>query len=55
MSEFKFSLLPYSKQLMGLKTTDLENQKSTLTPQENSVCCLVKCLIALVSIGTKQA
>lgn len=39
---------------MRLKTTDSENQKSTVTPRENSVCCLVKCLIALASTGTKQ-
>lgn len=39
---------------MGLKPTYLENQKSTWTPKENSVC-LVKCLIALVSKGIKQA
>lgn len=39
---------------MGLKLTDSENQKSTWTPKENSVC-LVKCLIALVSKGIKQA
>lgn len=39
---------------MGLKPTDLENQKSTWAPKENSVC-LVKCLIALVSKGIKQA
>lgn len=37
--------LPYSKQLMGLKPTDLENKtkkKHFLENMENSACYLVK-------------